>query len=84
MSGLFDREFVVGMLTGAAIAFCAKLLKDLVWWVRNRKGKGGLSQAVLKALRNRLLQLLCISYATQVSHKKSLVLRKISEALSEA
>ncbi len=54
MNALLDKDFVVGFLVGVGIGVAVKLLKDLVLWIRDRKGKGNLSSAMCKAALRRM------------------------------
>jgi len=58
MSALLDMDFVMGFVSGIGIAVAIKLFKDLIFWIRDRKSKGPLTNAMYKAALKRLAAIL--------------------------
>ena len=71
MSGLLDKDFVMGFLAGVGIAVAIKMLKDLIMWVRGRKGKGTLTTALYKAALKRLAMIFCILRLSKARRRAS-------------
>ena len=60
MNALLDKDFFFGFVMGVGIAVAIKMLKDLIVWMRDRKGKGTLTQAMCKAAIKRLAAIFCL------------------------
>ncbi len=69
MNALLDKDFVFGFVAGVGIAVAIKLFKDLVTWIRDRKGKGTLTVAIYKAALRRLAAILFFLKLSKVRSK---------------
>eukprot|EP00831_Metopus_contortus_P078280 TRINITY_DN7536_c0_g2_i2.p2 TRINITY_DN7536_c0_g2~~TRINITY_DN7536_c0_g2_i2.p2 ORF type:complete len:122 (-),score=26.01 TRINITY_DN7536_c0_g2_i2:23-388(-) len=59
MSAIMDRDFVMGFLSGVGIAGSMKIVKELIHWVYNRKGKASFTKEMAETLKRKLIQILC-------------------------
>lgn len=71
MNALLDRDFVMGFATGIGIAVTVKMFKDLILWIRNRKGKGSLPTALYKAALKRLAAIFFLLKLVKAKRKGS-------------
>ena len=58
MNVLLDKDFVMGFASGVGIAIFMKLVKDIVLWIRDRKGKGSLTEAAYKTILKKVAAIL--------------------------
>ncbi len=71
MNALLDKDFVMGFLAGVGIAVAIKMFKDLIMWIRDRKGKKALSNALCKAALKRLATIFFFLRLSQARRKVS-------------
>ena len=69
MNALLDKDFVFGFVAGVGIAVAIKLFKDLVTWIRDRKGKGTLTGAMYKAVLRKMSAILLFLKLSKRRHK---------------